>query len=221
MENLVEWVAPPSSSSSSSCFPSLLRLEVRGCKKLRKSPITLMASLEELFLHDINDDMVNSLVKEGGVRSLTGHASLEELFLHDDIRGVRGLTGHIIILESPDLFYLPPVGELVQHSAHRLSICGCSNFRGFRNDEVLNSSNNNTSLRWLTLALCPVLTALPDLRPFTTLRKLSIHRCKELSKESVPYDLKESLSFVEEFDVDFLEEKTTRWWKSFLPSCST
>ncbi|XP_026449944.1 disease resistance protein RGA2-like [Papaver somniferum] len=208
----LEWVAPPSSSSSSSsCFPSLLRLEVRGCKKLRKSPITLMASLEELFLHDINDDMVNSLVKEGGVRSLTGHASLEELFLHDDIRGVRGLTGHIIILESPDLFYLPPVGELVQHSAHRLSICGCSNFRGFRNDEVLNSSNNNTSLRWLTLALCPVLTALPDLRPFTTLRKLSIHRCKELSKESVPYDLKESLSFVEEFDVDFLEEKTTRF----------
>ncbi|XP_026417614.1 disease resistance protein RGA2-like [Papaver somniferum] len=208
LENLEEWVAPPLSSSS--CFPSLEQLNIIGnCKRLRSIPIILFSSLKELGIWGINDNAVNSLLcrGEGYMPSLTS----------------------IRIWDSPDLIYLPPLGVLVQHNTPHLQelyISECSNIQGFRDDDDLNNSNSYFQLLWLDkcpvlmslpdLRLftcirslhfedCPGLTSLPDLRLSTSLRILLIYGCNKLNKESIPYDLKESLTFLEVLKVDFIE----------------
>ncbi|XP_026428384.1 putative disease resistance RPP13-like protein 1 [Papaver somniferum] len=225
LENLEEWVAPLSSYSS--CFPALETLILVNCKRLRRTPpIILFSSLKELMLLGTNDNAVNSLlnigVEEGCLPSLTS----------------------IEIWESPDLIYLPPLGDLLQISTSNfrsLKIRDCSNFQGFRDDGDNRNNNNNTSfqslriydcpvlaslpdlqlctsIRSLLLYHCPVLTSLPDLRLCTSLRELTIWKCDKLNKESIPYDLKKSLTFLEDLRVDFIQRDeggpdVSDWWE--------
>ncbi|XP_026381318.1 disease resistance protein RGA2-like [Papaver somniferum] len=186
LENLEEWVAPPLSSTSS-CFPSLETMTIRNCKRLRSTPpITSFSSLKRLELWGINDNAVNSLLNIGGEGCLPSLTSFE-------------------IWDSPDQIYLPPFGALLQHSTQSLKITHCSNFQGFRDDGD-NRNNNNSSIRSLWLQYCPVLTSLPDLRLCTSLRELRINNCDKLkNKESIPYDLKKSLAFLDVLKVDFIQ----------------
>lgn len=69
-----------------------------------------------------------------------------------------------------------------------------------------NSNNRSNSLRSLHLSTCPVLTVLPDLRSFTSLRQLTIWKCDKL-KQSIPYDLKNALTFLEELKVDYIQRE--------------
>ncbi|XP_026428233.1 putative disease resistance protein RGA3 [Papaver somniferum] len=210
LENLEEWVAPPLSSTTS-CFPSLESLEISGCKRLRTAPITCFSSIKKLELWGTNDNAVNSFFNRGG-------------------GGLTSLT-EIIIKDSPDVIYLPPLGVLLQHNTPNLQcidIAKCSSFQGFRDEDLRNNSNNINSLRSLFLSDCPVLTSLPDLRLFTciqslylqdcpgltslpdlrlctSLRRLTIHKCDKLNKKSIPYDLKKSLTFLVELKVDFIQ----------------
>ncbi|XP_026417169.1 disease resistance protein RGA2-like [Papaver somniferum] len=64
-------------------------------------------------------------------------------------------------------------------------------------------------LEVLEIVDCPVLTLLPDLRLQTSLRKLTIWKCEKL-KESIPYDLKKSLTFLEKLEIDFIQKDEQR-----------
>ncbi|XP_026416932.1 putative disease resistance protein RGA3 [Papaver somniferum] len=212
LENLEEWVAPPLSSSS--CFPSLETMIITNCKRLKTIPILSFSYLKKLYLTMGTDDYaVNLLLNRGG-----GEGCLPSLT-------------SITIWYSPDLIYLPPLGALLQPSTSNfwsLKIQDCSNFQGVRDDgDNRNNSNNSirslwledchaltslpdlqlcTSIRSLWLQDCPALTSLPDLRLCTSLRKLTIWKCDKLkNKESIPYDLKKSLTFLDVLQVDFIQ----------------
>ncbi|XP_026417015.1 putative disease resistance protein RGA1 isoform X2 [Papaver somniferum] len=189
LENLEEWVAPPLSSSS--CFPSLETMEITNCKRLKIIPIISFSSLKTLILWGTNDNMVNSLLnRTGGEGCLPSLTSIE-------------------ISYSPDLIYLPPLGALLQRGTPNfwsLEIRYCSNFQGFRDDGDNRNNNDKSSIRSLCLEDCPALTSLPDLRLCTSLRKLTIWNCDKLkNKESIPYDLKKSLTFLDVLKVDFIQ----------------
>ncbi|XP_026414602.1 putative disease resistance protein RGA3 [Papaver somniferum] len=191
LENLEEWVAPPFSFSSS-CFPSLEIMDITNCKRLRSTPpMTSISSLKRLYLTGTDDNTVNSLFYRGG-----GEGCLPSLT-------------SIKIWDSPNLIYLPPLGALLQRSTSNfwsLQIRCCSNFQGFRDDGDNRNNNNKSSIRSLCLQDCPALTSLPDLRLCTSLRELTIWKCDKLeNKESIPYDLKKYLTFLDVLKVDFIQ----------------
>ncbi|XP_026441997.1 putative disease resistance protein At3g14460 [Papaver somniferum] len=186
MENLEEWVAPPSSYVYVDAFPVLETLYMQGCPKLRSAPNSF-PSLKELDLHGINGKAVNSIFSASRGGCLTSLTS-------------------IVIEEYPELIYFP-LGALLNNNApnlHSLCIRNCSKFQGFGDDDDL--YNNNNSLRKLELDYCPVLTTLPDLRLWTSLRELTIFKCGKL-EESIPYDLKTSLRFLHSLKVDFIQRE--------------
>ncbi|XP_026398649.1 putative disease resistance protein RGA1 isoform X2 [Papaver somniferum] len=203
MENLEEWVARLLIYNS---FPSMEKLEIEYCPKLRSIAISF-PFLKELILKDTNTKAVTSMFATGGLTSLTS----------------------IDISYSPELIYIP-LGALLRSitpNLQKLSIQYCSKFQGFLEDDDLNNYNNrkdgdeeaflyaseinsnsfscpeinsnsnnrSNSLRSLYLDDCPVLT-------FTSLRDLTISDCYKL-KESITYHLKLSLAFLEVLDVDF------------------
>lgn len=61
--------------------------------------------------------------------------------------------------------------------------------------------NSFPVLESLFITWCRRLTSVPDLQLWTSLRKLSICRCNKL-EESIPYDFKKSLTFLEELYLD-------------------
>ncbi|XP_026431050.1 putative disease resistance protein RGA3 [Papaver somniferum] len=190
MENLEEWVAPPPSSNfCANSFPLLESLYMQDCPKLRSAPNSF-SSLKELRLMETNGKAVNSILSAGGC--LTFLTSID-------------------ISESPELIYFP-LGVLLQNNTpnlHSLTISNCSDFQGFRDDIHVSdssSSRSSSSLHVLALISCPVLTSLPDLRFWTSLRRLSICECHKL-KESIPYDLNTLVSFLDLLEVDFIERE--------------
>ncbi|XP_026405625.1 putative disease resistance protein RGA4 [Papaver somniferum] len=188
MENLEEWVSPPPSFDFYvHSFPLLEKLQMRGCPKLRSTPNSF-PSLKELNLGRTTGKAVNSILSasrgEGCLTSLTS----------------------INISETPGFIYFP-LAELLQNNTpnlHSLRITDCSDFRGFLDDG--DASNNNNSLKTLQLCECPVLTCLPDLRLWTSLRELSIWKCDKL-KEAIPSDYKTAFSFLRSLKVDFLQRE--------------
>ncbi|XP_026430822.1 putative disease resistance protein RGA3 [Papaver somniferum] len=219
MENLEEWFAP-----QLPIFPSLEKLEVDMCPKLRGTPNSF-SSLKELSLSDINGKAVTSILGTGGLSSLQS----------------------IYIYKSPNLKYIP-VFVLLQHitpNLEELAISDCSKFRGFLDDGNMNYYNNRygyysdgdvdsgdeddaydmnlslyfsspiinshpenktNSLHSLNLNGCPLLEFVPDLRSFTSLRKLCILECGILMG-SRPYDLRKSLTFVQDLKLDFIQRE--------------
>ncbi|XP_026387799.1 putative disease resistance protein RGA4 isoform X2 [Papaver somniferum] len=188
---LEEWVDSPPTCIS---FPSLKRLCIDGCERLRTTPSSF-SSLEALELKSTNSRILSSILNSrgGGLASLTS----------------------IDIYFSPELICFP-LGVL-QNSTHlhSLRIYGCINFQGFRpqdGSEVVllsaspevNGTAFSSSLHLLQLEDCSVLTYLPDLRLCTSLRELYIKGCNKL-KNAIPYDLS-SLTFVKDLQVHFVEE---------------
>ncbi|XP_026430901.1 disease resistance protein RGA2-like [Papaver somniferum] len=179
-------------SSSSNSFPSLDTLWIRGCPKLTSIPNSF-PFLKILSLSHTNNKAITSILATGGLTSLT----------------------NFVIDDSPELTYIPVrvLFQNVTQNLQILSIKRCSKFQGFLEDDDLNIYNNNkegpeinsnsnyisSSPRLLEMIVCPVLTLLPDLRSITSLRK-----CDKL-KESIPYDLKKSLTFLEDLEVDFIQ----------------
>ncbi|XP_026431666.1 putative disease resistance protein RGA1 [Papaver somniferum] len=148
MENLEEWVAHPSSHSFVDSFPLLEKLNMKDCPNLRIAPNSF-PSLKELKLWQTNGKAVNSIFGGGGC--LTSLTSID-------------------ISESPELIYFS-LGALFQENTpnlRSLKISNCTEFEGFRENDDPN--NNDSSLHKLELWWCPVLTALPDLRLWTSLR---------------------------------------------------
>ncbi|XP_026398124.1 putative disease resistance protein RGA1 [Papaver somniferum] len=229
MENLTEWVVPvrvydsfpyvryisfpslekleigacPNLRSTPQSFPSLVELEIERCPKLR-SPPTSFPFIRELNLQDTDRMAIASIL--------------------DDSSYFSSLTS-IYISECPNLRYIPMrILQCCTPNFQELSIWGCSKFRGFLHDCDLkyfsyyeDDERDYTyfssgiglipnSIHSLEFGCCPVLTILPDLQYFTSLRKLRIHKCDKL-KESLRYDLKKALPFVQEFEVDFLQRE--------------
>ncbi|XP_026438496.1 disease resistance protein RGA2-like [Papaver somniferum] len=187
MHNLEEWVSPPPSSYFYvDSFPLLEKLYIWICPKLRSTPNSF-PSLKVLEFWETNDKTVNSILSAGGC--LTSLTSIK-------------------ISHSPKLIYFP-MGALLQNNTpnlHFLGIFNCSEFQGFRDDDLNSSKSNNSSLYKLELSVCPVLTSLPDIRLWTSLRELRIWQCDKL-KDSIPYDYKTSLSFLHSLEVDFIQRE--------------
>ncbi|XP_026416794.1 putative disease resistance protein RGA4 [Papaver somniferum] len=110
----------------------------------------------------------------------------------------------LLLKDCPALTSLPDLRLCT--SLRSLVILNCSNFQGFSDDGDNRNNNDKSSIRSLCLEDCPALTSLPDLRLCTSLRELTIWNCDKLkNKESIPYDLKKSLTFLEELKVDFIQ----------------
>ncbi|XP_026405488.1 putative disease resistance RPP13-like protein 1 [Papaver somniferum] len=183
MQNLEEWVAPVNENS----FPLLEKLNLQYRRKLKSVPNSF-PSLKQLHLVATNDKEVNSIL------SATARGGC-----------LKYLTS-IQIDHSPEMIYFP-LGILLQNKTpnlHSLLINYCSEFQGFRDDDDhLNNNYSNSSIQRFEIYSCPVLTSLPDLRLWTSLRKLVLRKCDKL-KESISYDLKTSLSSLDSLHVDFL-----------------
>ncbi|XP_026389600.1 uncharacterized protein LOC113284372 [Papaver somniferum] len=208
MINIEEWVAPPAIHNS---FPFIENLDISECQKLRSTPKSFF-SLKELRLYSIgNSKSLSSIFSTtGGLTSLT-----------------------FIIIDCYQNLYIP-LGVLLRNITPNLQDLRINNFpkfQGFVEDDDLNNYNNkdgddddekvtlsfscpeinsnsnnrSNSLRSLTFTDCPVLTLLPDLRSFTSLRELTIWDCHKL-KESIPYDLK-TLTFLEDLGFDFTQSE--------------
>ncbi|XP_026417230.1 putative disease resistance protein RGA1 [Papaver somniferum] len=188
MENLEEWVAPPPPYIS---FPVLETLSIE-CDKLGSTPDTF-PSLKKLTLEAATFQLVISMASRDLMSSLTS----------------------ICLKDSPEVQYFPLDVLLNNNIIQSLKIQCCDNFRGFilldRDDDMNEYESlsefpenyctmGNNSLRSLLLDRCPEIIVLPDLRSWTSLRKLGIMGCDELV-ESLPYDLK-SLDFIEKLSFD-------------------
>lgn len=174
---------------SSPCL-SLRELTIKYSSKLTGIP--WLPFLEDLWLRGIGHQLVSSVGRT--------QTSVKWLYLQ----------------ELEDLIYFPISILQSNCNLRRLHIDNCNKFQGFRVNEDQQNENEVTLLspqlhsgciQELEFRDCPVLKFLPDLREWTTLRKLTIKKCPEL-KESLAYDLK-SLSFLETLDVDFLENTTS------------
>ncbi|XP_026416841.1 putative disease resistance protein RGA4 isoform X2 [Papaver somniferum] len=181
MDNLEEWIAPPASSSS---FASLEFLGIKNCKRLRSIPFASFSSLRKLNLAGTDDRMINLIL------AATRGGCLSRLIAID-------------IRNSPELTYFP-LGILQTSHLDSLLIDGCDKLQAFRDDDLSNIRRN--SLRSLFLLCCPGLMSLPDLESWTSLRELYIEKCDKL-EESISYDLKKSLSFLDSLKVDYIQRK--------------
>ncbi|XP_026430907.1 putative disease resistance protein RGA4 [Papaver somniferum] len=214
METLKEWVVPIYNT-----FPSLEKLEIFNCPKLRSIPNSF-PFLKKLYLMDNNSEAVAAILATGGLTSVT--------FLE--------------IRESPQLLYIP-LSLLSQNNTPNLQelvIHECSEFLGFVGDDYIfevynnsekngdddngyddlealvfflskmnldsNSGNISNSLLSLQLIDCPNLWVLPDIWSFNSLRKLTIFKCDEL-KELITNYLEESFIFLQELKVDFIQKE--------------
>ncbi|XP_026428217.1 putative disease resistance protein RGA1 [Papaver somniferum] len=180
---LEEWEFPPPSLHSS--FPSLRHLSIHLCSNLTTAPNSFH-SLKELELWNINSKAVNSIFSSEGGGGLT---SLTDIYLNS----------------IEDLEYFP-LGVLRNNSRlQSLKIKSCMNLKGFHDDLSPAAFRTVTSsLYSFSLLNCPALSSLPDLRLWTSLRKLDIRGSEKLM-ESVPEpcDLA-SLVFIETLNLSRL-----------------
>ncbi|XP_026417013.1 disease resistance protein RGA2-like isoform X1 [Papaver somniferum] len=196
------------------CLPSLTSIEIRYSPDLIYLPplgALLQRSTSNFWSLQIgNCSNFQGFRDDGDNRNNNDNTSFQSLRISD----------------CPVLASLPDLRLCT--SLWSLQIVNCSNFQGFRDDgDNRNNSNNSirslwledcpvltslpdlqlcTSIRSLWLEKCPVLTSLPDLRLCTSLRELTIWKCDKLkNKESIPYDLKKYLTFLDVLQVDFIQ----------------
>ncbi|XP_026416908.1 disease resistance protein RGA2-like [Papaver somniferum] len=184
LENLEEWVAPPLSSSS--CFPSLETMEITNCKRLKIIPplgALLQRGTPNLRSLEITDcSNFQGFRDDGDNPNNNDKSSIRSLCLQN----CPALTS------LPDLQLCTSIRSLWLEDCHALT--------------SLPDLQLCTSILSLCLQDCPALTSLPDLRLCTSLRKLTIWKCDKLkNKESIPYDLKKSLTFLDVLQVDFIQ----------------
>ncbi|XP_026430908.1 putative disease resistance protein RGA3 [Papaver somniferum] len=213
MKNLTEWVTPLPIYNS---FPCIYKLNIQGCRKLRSTP-DLFSFLKELRLQFTTGKAVNLMFATGRLTSLT----YIEIHYCSKLRFLP--LGILLQKATPNLQKLQ-ISECNQFQgfvedsdlndvkdgdgdvdSDNDTDDGSETILSFSCPKInTNSNNTSNSLRSIFLSDCHVLTLLPDLRLFTSLRKLYISCCTKL--ESIPYDLK-TLTFLEDLVFDFIQSE--------------
>ncbi|KAI3842904.1 hypothetical protein MKW92_014667 [Papaver armeniacum] len=163
MENLEEWNDHISESSSfSSSFPVLKKLEVKLCPKLRILP-NRISSLKDLVIECCtSDEEISSLVKSS-ITSLTS----------------------VIFKECNELVFLPAILLEGNSILEYLEVDGCSKFKGFNvvEDHIMEEEDVSQDREARTLESCPSLIS-PSFSRFNYLVELNLQSCESL--ESLP-----------------------------------
>ncbi|XP_026428582.1 putative disease resistance protein RGA1 [Papaver somniferum] len=151
MNNLEEWVSPPSPCKS---FPRLEELSISYCKRLKTTP-SHFPSLKKLELEGISDQDLILMANRG-------------------LTSFRSLT----IRNSPELIIFPQCLLLNNYHLQSLEILCCEKFQGFRLNEAEALScpegNYTSNIRFLKLFACPAVTFLPILEFWTSIREISL-----------------------------------------------
>ncbi|XP_026432106.1 putative disease resistance protein RGA3 isoform X2 [Papaver somniferum] len=205
--------------------PRLARLSLRGMHleslDIGGFPSLIILDIEDMFLQELCYSYPSPFLQFLGIfgcKRLTEipslpcllHMGLEKIdpkLVYSVGRSQTSLT--TLFLENIDGLVYFPISILQNNSNLRiLKIEGCNQFQGFgitdydKNENQVAPGVYSSSLQDLRFYDCPVLQFLPDLRGWTSLRKLAIFNCPQV-KESLTYDLK-SLSFLEGLRVDFI-----------------
>ncbi|XP_044511488.1 putative disease resistance protein RGA4 [Mangifera indica] len=160
-------------------FPSLLKLNITKCFKLRNIPP--FPYLQHLELHHCNNVILWSASKLTSVTNLVINGFTEELALLENLLQNNALLMSVTISSCPKLHALPPsLGKLINLKS--LTI------RWSKELTSLPELQNLTSLDSLEIIECDSLATLPeDIQTLSSLRTLSIENCNSLT--SLPHNL--------------------------------
>ncbi|TYH81361.1 hypothetical protein ES332_D03G195100v1 [Gossypium tomentosum] len=172
MANLKKWTAM--AATKTIMFPCLVELNIWDCPMLKSVPLTgQCSSLEKLSIFDCKN-----LSKIGD--GLSTSTCLKELALKNcpNLGWIPNLEGfsslqNLSIDSCNELEALPITGRC--SSLEKLSILDCEKLR-----KIGDGLSTSTCLKELELLWCPNLTSIPKLEGFSSIQNLSIDRCVKL-----------------------------------------
>ncbi|GAB4841385.1 hypothetical protein Ancab_022115 [Ancistrocladus abbreviatus] len=146
MEEWEEWII------EGVYFPSLKRLQLSECPRLRGCLPTHLPSLEQLEIRNCQElegplpqlESISELNLEG-----CGNMELREIFRHTTLAWLK-------LKYLPQLINMPPFGLAELPSLKRLTISDCSNFISFEDPRLLEG------LEELNIINCPTVKSLPE-----------------------------------------------------------
>ncbi|KAJ0086335.1 hypothetical protein Patl1_08730 [Pistacia atlantica] len=161
-------------------FPSLVKLNITKCFRLRNIP--QLPYLQHLELHHCSDVILRSASKLTSVTILVINGFTEQLAFLGNMLQNNALLMSITISSCPKLHSIPSsLGKLINLKS--LTIRWSKELTSLP-DEL----QNLTSLESLEIIECDSLTSLPeDIQSLSSLRTLSIENCNSLT--SLPHNL--------------------------------